>query len=137
MKFKRLPLGAYSITRTSPKSLNYEFYFFVKEVKSKVSIAKLIEKYGEDNKKIVLEYIDYIIEKEWGFYAKKEELDLFPQLELKFNHPSDITNAIIHLKDFEENESVEFMTLNDFKLILSKDNILKLEYLGDKNHDKP
>ena len=38
------------------------------------------------------------------------------------------------MKELEENDVVEFMTLNDFKLILSKDNILKLEYLGDKNH---
>ena len=41
------------------------------------------------------------------------------------------------LKKFEKNEAVEFMTLNNFKLILSKDNILKLEYLGDKNHYEP
>ncbi len=41
------------------------------------------------------------------------------------------------LKEFEENEAIEFMTLKDFKLILSKDNILKLEYLGDKNHYEP
>lgn len=41
------------------------------------------------------------------------------------------------LKEFEENKVVEFGTLNDFKLILLKENILKLEYLGNKNHYEP
>jgi hypothetical protein len=41
------------------------------------------------------------------------------------------------LEVFEEKKVIEFMTLNDFKLILSKDNILKLEYLGNKNHYEP
>lgn len=37
------------------------------------------------------------------------------------------------LKELKE-KSIEFLTLNDFKLVLSKDNSLKLEYLGNKNH---
>lgn len=41
------------------------------------------------------------------------------------------------LKEFEENKVVEFGTLNDFKLILSKNNSLKLHYLGNKNHYEP
>lgn len=41
------------------------------------------------------------------------------------------------LKEFEEKEAIEFLTLNDFKLILSKDNILKLEYLENKSHYEP
>jgi len=40
------------------------------------------------------------------------------------------------LKEFEE-KSIEFQTINDFKLILSKDNILKVEYLDNKNHYEP
>jgi hypothetical protein len=40
------------------------------------------------------------------------------------------------LKEFEE-KSIEFQTLNDFKLILSKENILELQYLGNKNHYEP
>lgn len=38
------------------------------------------------------------------------------------------------LEVFEEKKVIEFITLNDFKLLLSKDNSLKLEYLGNKNH---
>ncbi|MDZ7819482.1 MAG: hypothetical protein U5K55_13155 [Aliarcobacter sp.] len=41
------------------------------------------------------------------------------------------------LKEFEEKETIEFLTLNDFKFILSKDNFLKLEYLGNKSHYEP
>jgi hypothetical protein len=41
------------------------------------------------------------------------------------------------LKEFEEKDYIEFLTLNDFKLILSKDNILKLHYLDNKNHYEP
>lgn len=122
------------IQRGNSELMPIEFYFFVKEVKSKVSIAKLIEKYGEDNKKIVLEYIDYIIEKEWGFYAKKEELDLFPQLELKFNHPSDITNAIIHLKDFEEN--IFEKIINELEILSCKDIVLIFEKSFDLEKSK-
>ena len=40
------------------------------------------------------------------------------------------------LKEFEEG-SVEFQTLNDFKLVLSKQNILELQYLGNKNYYEP
>lgn len=41
------------------------------------------------------------------------------------------------LKEFEEKDYIEFLTLNDFKLILSKDNILKLQYINNKNHYEP
>ena len=41
------------------------------------------------------------------------------------------------LKEFEEKDYIKFLTLNDFKLILSKDNILKLHYLDNKNHYEP
>jgi hypothetical protein len=41
------------------------------------------------------------------------------------------------LKELEEKRVVEFMTLNDFKLLLSKENSLKVEYLDNKNHYEP
>lgn len=41
------------------------------------------------------------------------------------------------LKELEEKRVVEFMTLNDFKLLLSKENVLKVEYLDNKNHYEP
>ena len=40
------------------------------------------------------------------------------------------------LKEFEEG-SIEFQTLNNFKLVLSKQNILELQYINDKNHYEP
>lgn len=40
------------------------------------------------------------------------------------------------LKEFEEKD-IKFQTLNDFKLVLSKQNILELLYLNDKNHYEP
>ena len=41
------------------------------------------------------------------------------------------------LKELEEKRVVEFMTLNNFKLLLSKENVLKVEYLDNKNHYEP
>ena len=41
------------------------------------------------------------------------------------------------LKKIEQKEAIEFSTLNDFKLTLSKDNSLELHYFGNKNHYEP
>ena len=41
------------------------------------------------------------------------------------------------LEEFEEKKVVEFGTLNDFKLVLSKNNSLKLEYLENKSLYEP
>lgn len=106
-----------------------EFYNFVKYLKNKNSIAKLIEEYGEENKDVVLEYINYIIENEWGFYAEKEELDSFSELNLKFNHPSKITNAIIHFNEFEEN--IFEKIINELEILSCKDIVLIFENFFD------
>ena len=82
--------------------ISNDFYEIVEELKKGYSIKFLKKKYGKVNEEVVDEYINYIIEKGWGFLASKTELDLFPELSNKIHTPSKITNAIVFRDIYED-----------------------------------
>ncbi len=68
-----------------------------------INTEKLIKKYGEHNSKIIAEYIDYLIEKNFIFECDYDELKCFSDINLAFSKPYQIQNSIIELNSNIEN----------------------------------
>jgi SPASM domain peptide maturase of grasp-with-spasm system len=77
---------------------------------SKMNISSIKEKYNNKFDDTIDEYIEFLLENEFGFYCSKDELALFPDLNLEWDYPAQITNAIIDL-----NKSSSYSLLNVIK----------------------
>ena len=55
--------------------------------------------YSDTEKNIINEYISFLLENDLVFMTNKNELELFPKLNLDWNYPSTITNAVFDIKD--------------------------------------
>lgn len=65
--------------------------------KEKKSIQEVNKLYGEDNIEVIHEYIDFLIEKEFGFIVGYVEFDLFIDMSTSFEMPSHVTNCIVEI----------------------------------------
>lgn len=65
------------------------------------------------------EYLDFLVQKEYIFYCEQEELEFFPEMNLTWDDPSIVTNAII---DVDKNSSHKFNEI-----------VIQFELLGTKH----
>ena len=70
----------------------------MERLNAKESIEKVLNFYGEENKKIIQGYLSYMDAKEYGFYCKEDEFDKFPELAKDYLVPAHITNIILELE---------------------------------------
>src|SRR5690606_5720017 len=70
----------------------------LEELNAKKTLKEVFQLYGEENKEVIQEYLDYLDEKEYGFYCEEDEFDLFPELNKEFLVPAHITNTVLELK---------------------------------------
>lgn len=75
-----------------------------------MNIFSIKEKYNNKFDETINEYLDFLLENEFGFYCSKDELAFFPDLNLEWHYPAKITNAIIDL-----NKSSCYSLLNVFQ----------------------
>ncbi|MGE0090896.1 MAG: grasp-with-spasm system SPASM domain peptide maturase [Bacteroidales bacterium] len=75
-----------------------------------MSISSIKEKYNKKFDETIDEYIEFLVKNEFGFYCTKDELVFFPELDLEWDYPARITNAIIDL-----NKSSDYCLLNVFQ----------------------
>lgn len=62
------------------------------------SIIQIYEEYGAENKPTLDEYFEFLEKHDLGFFTSNiEELSQFPEMELKWDKPSTITNAILEI----------------------------------------
>ncbi|MEL6625944.1 MAG: grasp-with-spasm system SPASM domain peptide maturase [Bacteroidota bacterium] len=69
---------------------------FLKEAKAQ-PLEGLFEQYGEENRSIIEEYIEYLVEHDLAFICNFDEQALFPSTSLKWSRPAACTRAIIDL----------------------------------------
>ena len=67
------------------------------------SIDRLVTDYGFEHKDTIIEYVNFLLEKEYCFPLKLEEVQRFPKLNLDWDLPHQITNAIIEIDDLKPN----------------------------------
>ncbi len=58
---------------------------------------QLLMNYGDEDIEVIEEYFHFLEEKEYVFWCDKEEVELFPSLDLTWDWPAHITNAIIDI----------------------------------------
>ncbi|MBB5623581.1 SPASM domain peptide maturase of grasp-with-spasm system [Pedobacter cryoconitis] len=81
---------------------------------SDLSINDIFSFYGAENKEILEEYFHFLSSEEYIFFCEFEELGLFPKLDLHWESPSIITNAIIDVGiDSNHNFPDIFIQLED------------------------
>jgi len=64
------------------------------------SVQEILKHYTTENQEIILEYFEFLIENEYAFQCSKEEINLFPKMDLTWDNPAEITNCIIDLEDY-------------------------------------
>lgn len=62
-------------------------------------LAALYEWYGQENEATLNEYLDFLLEKEYTFFATEQEKDLFPDLPRQWMIPARIANAIFDVEE--------------------------------------
>lgn len=64
--------------------------------------------YKQEFNETIDEYFSFLVENEYAFWCDKEELDLFPAIDLTWDEPAHITNAII---DINEASNLDFTSI--------------------------
>tara|TARA_B110000977_G_scaffold7439_1_gene10206 strand:- start:1578 stop:2585 length:1008 start_codon:yes stop_codon:yes gene_type:complete len=84
----------YDLQRNNFEYIPNDLFNFIEKTKS-LPLNLIIQSYGTKNKNHIFEYVDFIIQNEFGFIEKKEKKDCFIPLELDWETPSVISNAIL------------------------------------------
>ncbi|MDD4235389.1 MAG: grasp-with-spasm system SPASM domain peptide maturase [Bacteroidales bacterium] len=71
------------------------------------SIKQILNNYNKQDQDIILEYFEFLLDKEYAFLCDKSEIDFFPKLNLEWDYPASITNCIIDL-----NKNPDFSVYN-------------------------
>lgn len=72
------------------------------------SIGVIKQSYGPESERVILDYFQFLLEKEYVFLCDEEELDRFPDLDLSWAVPNQVENAII---DADENSSLPYASI--------------------------
>jgi SPASM domain peptide maturase of grasp-with-spasm system len=93
-----------------------EMHEIVIEFQKKRSINEVIFSYGEESVEVINEYVDFLIENEFGLIVDKDEFDLFIDADTSFEIASHITNCIVEISkettDNIDKISIELELLN-------------------------
>ncbi len=73
----------------------------IERLNQKENLVSIYKDYDEESKPILDEYLDFLLQEEYGFYCSKEEFDMFIDLDLHYQNPDRISNIIIEVKKNE------------------------------------
>lgn len=78
---------------------NYEFIPTILAIilikHKRKTIQQIIDIFGAENENTILEYFQFLLDNEYIFQLEKEELKLFPDLSMHWEHPGNVQNAIL------------------------------------------
>ncbi|MBU2706447.1 grasp-with-spasm system SPASM domain peptide maturase [Zooshikella marina] len=87
-----------------------EFLEFIDQCKT-TYLPTVLKNYQENDQPILKEYMEFIIENEYGFYTDQPEC--FPELDLTWKTPSDITNAVIDVNKSSKHSYTDIIKILD------------------------
>lgn len=100
------------VQRNRSNFIPNDLYTILEDFPNK-SISEIEAIYGEENKEVLNDYFEFLLNEEYGFFCSAEELQLFPKLNLEWAHPSIITNAIIDVGNVTHDFQKIFSQLED------------------------
>jgi len=86
----------YDLPRNSYKLIPNDLFDILNKYKNN-TIDDIKKDYEETQHKIIDEYFNMLIEKEFIFFCDKDELELFIDIEPEWDYPGQISNAILEL----------------------------------------
>lgn len=86
------------LQRNSSGLYPLELYEIIEELKCK-SIENILDNYHPESRLFIKEYIDVLLEKEYGFLTDGDWDGNFPPLSYQFREPSTISNIFIEIND--------------------------------------
>ncbi|PTT31706.1 grasp-with-spasm system SPASM domain peptide maturase, partial [Chryseobacterium sp. HMWF028] len=86
------------LQRNTSELYPLELYEVIVELKTH-SIEDMLKNYDEESREIVQEYLNLLLEKEYGFISKNDWDKNFPPLSYEYHEPSIITNVFIELEE--------------------------------------
>lgn len=98
------------LTRRRLDFIPNALYYILVKLKNK-NISEIKNIFKNKQNEFIDEYFDFLVTNEYGMYISKEELKLFPPINLSFDYPSEISNCILEI---DEN------SLHDYKNIFSQ-----------------
>lgn len=93
------------LQRNSSELFPLELYDIIEDLKEK-SIEDTINSYGLESQVFVKEYIELLLENEFGFTTKNGWDNNFPPYSYHFSVPNEITNAFLELNDLSVLEKI-------------------------------
>ncbi len=67
----------------------------------RISINEVVIQYGQENEEIILEYLNFFVENELGFFCQKTDFKLYPEMSTEYLIPNMIHNAVIENEEFD------------------------------------
>lgn len=75
-----------------------EFYAVFTEKCHTKTYGTILNEFTDEDKTTAQEYFDYLIQHEYVFFCDKEELSFFPAMDMQWDYPATISNALIDFK---------------------------------------
>ncbi|MGH1519755.1 grasp-with-spasm system SPASM domain peptide maturase [Chryseobacterium sp. JK1] len=94
------------LQRNTSELMPLELDEIIEELKNN-SIENIIEMYDEDSKQLFEEYLNFLLEKEYGFISNKDWDRNFPPISLEFHDSSRISNIFIELDNISILEKIK------------------------------
>lgn len=88
-----------------------ELHDILEELK-KYSIEELLDKYDEESKTLIKEYLDILLQKEYGFITENKWDTNFPPLFYEYDEPSMIADIFIELSEISLLEKIKISVEN-------------------------
>ncbi|REH56135.1 SPASM domain peptide maturase of grasp-with-spasm system [Tenacibaculum gallaicum] len=88
----------YDLQRKQMFNIPNDLYNFI-QLFEEHTISEIFELCGKDNKQVVEEYFQFLVTKELTFLVDKDEIALFPKLNMNWASPAKISNAIIEISE--------------------------------------
>lgn len=123
------------LQRNTSELFPLEFYDLIEELK-KNSIEEILEMYDQESQNIVQEYLEILLENEYGFITENDWDRNFPALSYKYSEPNRINNLFIEIADISLlkrlKNAVEDLEIRH--LVIYSKNLLTLEELISIDH---
>jgi len=99
----------YDLGRSNYDFIPNDLYSILVEYEGN-SYESVLSNFDKVDHPIIEEYFDFLEEKEYIFWCDKEEKQLFPKLDTKWDYPSKITNAVIDIDEESEHDFSNLLT---------------------------
>lgn len=116
----------YDPQRNDYELLPNEMYDILIHQSRKYTVGELAARLNKKDRPVFMEYLAFLIEKEYIFSCTSEELSSFPPIDEEWEWPGEITNAIIDIRSD---------STHDFRKIFSELDALGCEHLQIRCYD--